>query len=451
MRLRRFIIGLLLVFGACFSFAQVYGQKSGGSTSKTSTNKTTKQQSNNTKSKDKSANKRNDKLNRLKQEKRDLDRQVRHTDQKLSSARKSTRQGLRELERLNANIRERNEVINRQNQQIKDLADHIDGLNQDLLQLEMNYDVSKRKYVELVYNAYQKNSVYDNLLFVFSARTVQESFYRFQYISQFASLRRQQAHDIQSSKADLAQKKQELLAAKDSSERLLANREAEKKQMEADQREQKDLVATLKKQERQLRKELNQRQKEANAMNRRIQEYIDREVEREMAASGKNNRTSNSQKTEKTHTTTVKKTGPEPSKFSETKGRMHWPVWRGTITGHFGIQPDPVFKDITVNNKGVYITSPAGTEALAVYDGQVKSIFSGRGMSSAVIVRHGNYLTVYADVTEVYVKEGQMVKRGDKLAKVYIEPDDPEHCKLFFQIWKERTVQNPESWLRPLK
>lgn len=405
-------------------------------------------------------NKQNEQIKKLEQEKRSVDKKVQNIGDKLSDARKSTTLGLQELERLNNDIKQRDKLINSQSEKIKKVAERIESLNQEILQMEMNYNVAKRKYVDLVYHAYQKNSVYDRLLFVFSARNVQESIYRFNYISQFATIRRRQASEIQTVKLDLVEKKQELEDTKNTSEVLLAQREEEKKRMQEDQARQKELVNSLRKQEKQLRDELKKQQKSSAALNKKIQDLIAKEAERVAAENAKkakqqskNNNTAAKNNTSGPNNKSVNKTTSlaEPSNFAGLQGRMHWPVWKGGITGHFGKQPHPVLKDVTVDNKGVYITSPAKSDAIAVYEGTVTQIFSIPGSGNAVILRHGNFLTVYANLSEIYVKQGDKVKRTDRLGKMFVDPEDPEHSHLFFQIWKEKYVQNPEIWLRPLK
>ena len=448
------MIGLAAIFGSQHALC--------ASTSNTKQTATSKS------SKSKASTNKNDKLNKLKQEKTNVDNEVKRIDGMLTDAKKTTKQSLKELERINANIHQRNEVIEKQGKEIQEQEENIDRLNNEILQMEMNYNVAKRKYVELVYHAYQKNNVYDRLLFVFSAKNMQESVYRFDYIRKLAAVRRQQAADINTTKIDLEQKKKELEDSKTRAEFLLEEREQEKAMLENEKQSQTELVRSLKKQEKQLLKELERQRKASEAINKKIQDVIAQEAAKAEAEAkakekaktktntGKQNTTKNSAQGQNSSKTSNKQqqantNTTEPSEFAKVMGRMHWPVWRGTITGHFGNQPHPVLKNVMVENKGVYITSPAETDAISVFEGKVTQVFSIPGSNNAIILRHGNYLTVYANLTNIYVKQGQEVKRGDKLGKIYIDPDDSKHAVLFFQIWKEKMVQNPENWLRPLK
>lgn len=420
---------------------------------------------NNTKANAPKASSSKEKINNLKKQQSDVKRNVEQIDQKLSDNKKSVKKTLGQIEQLNEDIRQRNMLIDSQNVEINKLDEDIRLLNDELLKMEMQYNVQKRKYVEMVYLAYQKNSVYDRLMFLFSASTLQQSYARFQYIREFAKMRRRQAAEIQDTRTDLLAKRVELETAKARSQKLLTNRELEKQKVVKEKQEQNALVTSLRKEEKELRKQLEKEKAVADKLNRRIQELVSLEAERAIkqrsnvaskgsktptkAVAGKGTAPAATKKTEQQPAKVS--TDPESRDFEVQKGRLHWPVRRGSITGHFGVQRHPVLSNATINNKGVYITSPAGIEALAASKGKVTQIFAIPGSNNAVIVRHGSYLTVYANLTSIYVTVGQDVLQGDKLGRVYTDPDDTSKSVLFFQIWREKELQNPENWLRPLK
>ncbi len=433
------------------------------------------------------ASKGNDRIKNLKDEQSQIKKNVKQIDSKLNANKKNVEERLNQIEQLNEDIRQRSALIDSQNVELNYLVARIDQMNDEILGMEMDYNVSKRKYVELIYHAYEKNSVYDRLLFLFSANSIQESYARFQYIREFAKMRRRQASDIKDTREDLLAKRQELQNAKKRTEVLLSERETERQKIVKEKQEQKTLVASLRKEEKELRQKLKEQQATADRLNQRIQELIiaeaekaakaKREAEKKKAAANQGSRSAtttksttggSAQKTAvntNTKSNTVAKKENTPAQqdkplsaedaetlfFEKQKGRVHWPVRVGSITGHYGLQPHPVLSNVTVNNKGVYITSPAGMEALAVSKGKVTNIFSVPGANNAVVVRHGNYLTVYANLTSIFVSVGQLVNQGDKLGRIYTDPDNNTKSQLFFQLYKEKIIQNPESWLRPLK
>jgi len=133
--------------------------------------------------------------------------------------------------------------------------------------------------------------------------------------------------------------------------------------------------------------------------------------------------------------------------FERNQGRLPWPTSNGFISGHYGVQPHPVLKHVTTNNKGVYIQTPSGSSARAVFEGVVTQRFSIPGSNNAVIVQHGNYRTVYANLTQIFVREGDHVSAKQAIGKIYTDDENDNKTELYFQIWNGRNLQNPESWI----
>jgi len=133
--------------------------------------------------------------------------------------------------------------------------------------------------------------------------------------------------------------------------------------------------------------------------------------------------------------------------FERNQGRLPWPTSNGFISGHYGIHEHPVLKHVTSNNKGIYIKTTAGSTARAVFDGVVTQRFSIPGSNNAVIIQHGNYRTVYANLTQIFVREGDHVSARQAIGKIYTDDDADNKTELYFQIWNGRNIQNPESWI----
>jgi len=133
--------------------------------------------------------------------------------------------------------------------------------------------------------------------------------------------------------------------------------------------------------------------------------------------------------------------------FERNQGRLPWPTSNGFISGHYGIQQHPVLKHVTTNNKGIYIQTPGGSSARAVFEGVVTQRFSIPGSNNAVIIQHGNYRTVYANLTQIYVREGDHVSAKQAIGKIYTDDESDNKTELYFQIWNGKSIQNPESWI----
>lgn len=143
----------------------------------------------------------------------------------------------------------------------------------------------------------------------------------------------------------------------------------------------------------------------------------------------------------------TKEEGLLSGNFERNQGRLPWPTSNGFISGHYGVQAHPVLKHVTTNNKGVYIQTPSGSSARAVFDGIVTQRFSIPGSNNAVIIQHGNYRTVYANLTQIYVKEGDRVSAKQSIGKIYTDDEKENKTELYFQIWNGKSIQNPESWI----
>ena len=125
---------------------------------------------------------------------------------------------------------------------------------------------------------------------------------------------------------------------------------------------------------------------------------------------------------------------------------MPWPVAKGFISGHYGKHQHPVYENVTINNKGVYIQTPAGSDARAVYEGEVTTCMV-MGSTYAIIIQHGNYRTVYTGIQSPSVKPGDKVQAKQTIGRIASNPDDDNKTELQFQVWQDRELQNPELWL----
>ncbi|HOI27285.1 MAG TPA: peptidoglycan DD-metalloendopeptidase family protein [Paludibacteraceae bacterium] len=418
-------------------YSSIYANPSKKST-QTTQRKTTKTSQKSSKSKT------TEEINNLKNKQQTVKQNVKEIDKSLTENRQSTKISLKQLERLNHDIKNRSQVIENQGKEIKNLEGKITDMNQDLDYMLAEYNYMKRKYVELIYHAYVKQNNRNRLLFILSASSFQEAYRRFDYLNKFASMRRQQAESLEQSRVNLDKKKQDIEQAKLESEKLLKNHENEKKELLVQKEKQNQVVTSLQEREKELKKELKEQQRLSEELNGKIQDLIAKQAKESAERAKKKQATKAKTKGgyAMTKTETIVSGG-----FEKKQGNLAWPV-NGMITGRFGRQVHPVLKHVTTDNKGIYITAVSGSDAKAVYDGIVTQRFSVPGSNNAIIVRHGNFLSVYANLTKIYINVGDKVNTGDKIGKIFEDPDDKYRATLFFQIWKEKDLQNPEKWLR---
>jgi len=201
-------------------------------------------------------------------------------------------------------------------------------------------------------------------------------------------------------------------------------------------------LTDLQKKEKNLRKELDAQQKKANDLNKRIESLIAEEIRK-----AENLNKSKGKSTTSKVSTLTKEEVLLSGNFEKNAGRLPWPVSNGFISGHYGIQPHPVLKHVTTNNKGIYIQTPANSTARAVFDGVVTQLFSVPGSNNAVIIQHGEYRTVYANLTDIYVKIGDKVSTKQAVGKIFTDSEKDNKTELYFQIWKNKNLLDPEKWL----
>lgn len=379
-------------------------------------------------------------INSLKNEQEKVQKNLKRTQDSLKNTQLSTKKALREVSRLDQGIEERSKMIQNKNEEILTLQDNISTLEKDILRLELEYASNKDKYVDLIYHAYVKNSSYSKLMFVLSAESFGQAYRRFRYIQNFASLRKTHADEIVKNRDELVAKRSELSEQKSQSTLLVQEREAENQKLIEEKEQQNRLLQSLKNKEKEFAAELEKQQAAAEKLDQRIKELIEKEAEEAAKRIAKKS-DGNAQKQVKTQNTA----------FEAARGTLPSPLPGSHITGRFGPQFHPVLRHVKTNNKGVYCTSEAGAVAKAVYEGEVTQLFSVPGSNTAVIVRHGNYLSVYSNLTKIFVRKGQKVFAGDRIGSVYEDENDDNKTTLFFQIWKEKELQNPEEWIKGWK
>lgn len=379
-------------------------------------------------------------INSLKSEQEKVQKNLKRTQDSLKNTQLSTKKAMREVSRLDQGIEERSKLIQDKNEEIQSLQNNISDLETEILRMELEYASNKDKYVDLIYHAYVKNSSYSKLMFVLSAESFSQAYRRFRYIQNFASLRKMHADDIVKNREDLVAKRAMLTEQKSQSTLLVQEREAENQRLIEEKDEQNRLLASLKNKEKEFEAELAKQQAAAEKLDQRIKELIEKEAEEAARRMAK--------KSDEKGRNQIK---TENKAFEGSKGTLPSPLPGSHITGRFGVQFHPVLRHVKTNNKGVYCTAEAGAVAKAVYEGEVTQLFSIPGNNNAVIVRHGNYLSVYSNLTKIFVRKGQKVMAGDRIGNVYEDENDDNRTTLFFQIWREKELQNPEEWIKGWK
>jgi len=430
------------------------------------------------------------------------------TNKMLNETKSSQRSSLTKLTIISKNITERKVLIKNISSEIGQLDVQIVKLDEEKSMLENKLQLLKSDYAKLVEEAHINQTVYDKIMFVLSAKSFDQSYRRLRYLQEYSDYRKDQVHEIEKVKVEIAHKNDSLMVHKTTKERVVQQKETEAQKLSKDEKNEKGLLTDLQKKERKLRTDLKIQQKKAADLNNKIEKFIAEEIRksearrqvaekkrvaeenRKIAEQNKrineenrqiaadNKRIAAEKKSKNAAKATSKSVAkseikaPKPEiksvtapvssssvsvltreetllsgNFERNIGRLPWPTTNGFISGHFGIQQHPVLKHITTNNKGVYIQTPSGSNARAVFEGVVTQRFSIPGSNNAVIIQHGNYRTVYANLTQIFVKEGDKVSAKQAIGKIYTDDENGNKTELYFQVWKDKNIQNPENWI----
>lgn len=371
------------------------------------------------------------------------------TNKLLNETQKSKQGSVNKINLIKRNIKERKTVIQSLNGQIDALERNIGVLRTEKQQLEERLRYLKADYAKLIRETHVRRNHFSPLLFILSSDNAGQAYRRFRYLQEFSDYRKKQAFEIQRVTAQLVVKEKNLTNDVDKKERVLTEKEREAKKLESDRQQESKMLTQLQKKEKKLKDQQKKQQRQANELNNKIQKLIAAEIrkdeERRRQAANESAKESG-----KPVPTTFEMSKDEKliaGNFEKNKGRLPLPVEKGFISGHFGVQPHPVLSHVTTNNKGIYIQAPSGSSARAVFEGVVTQCFMVPGSNSAVIVKHGNYRTVYSNLTEIYVKEGDKVSTKQRIGKIFVDTENDNKTELYLMIYRDTSIQNPELWL----
>lgn len=375
-------------------------------------------------------------------------KQLETTGKMLNETKKNEKVSLNKLNILSRSISERKKLIKDINSEIVALDNELVLLQQQQSDLEKQLQQLKADYAILVQETHYSQNKYGELMFLLSADSFNQMYRRLRYLREFADYRKQQAIQIEAVQADIMVQNDLLVQNKQSKQEVLGMQEREREKLARDERREQLMLAELKKKEKELAAQQKRQQKKADELNNRIEKLIAEEIRKAEAKKKKTTTTKSGTTSSKpSETTLTKEEALLAGGFEQNKGRLPWPVEKGFVSGKFGVQPHPVLQHVTINNKGIYVQTTAGSEARAVYDGVVTQRFSVPGSNNAVIVKHGNYRTVYANLTDIYVKEGDKITAKQRIGKIYSDAENDNKTELYFQVWKDKAIENPSLWL----
>ncbi len=364
----------------------------------------------------------------LERQRKETERQLEETSKLLQETQKNETATTNKLNLLNRDIQTRKKLIAGISQEIASINDEMSLLQKEHNQLSLKLDSVRQDYANLIRQTHYAQLQNSPLLFVLSAGSFHQLARRIRYMQQFADYRKQQAAQIESLQKDIQSHNKRLEQDRHDRNAILAKQQRERDNLARDERKQKQMLKDLQKQEKQLRANLKKQQKKANELNKKIDELIAQENKKQKGLQ------------------LTKEQQLVAGGFEKNKGKLPWPVEKGFISGHYGIQQHPTLPHVEINNKGIYIQTSAGSMARAVYEGTVTAIFPVEGQY-AVIIQHGNYRTIYSNLSSVKVKQGEKVSTKQVIGKIYTNPQEDNKTEIFFQIRKDTSILNPSLWI----
>ena len=364
------------------------------------------------------------------------------TNKLLDETQKSKKGSENKINLLKRSINERNALIKSLNGEISLLEQNIVQLEEERKQLEEKLAFQKADYARLVRETHARRNYFSPLLFILSSDNFSQAYRRFRYLQELSDYRKRQAAEILQLTGELEAKGLALQSDKADKGRVMSEKEREAKKLESDRQREKQMLTELQKKEADLKAKQKKQQIKADELNAKIQKLVAAEIKKE-----EERRRKEAAKQGKPVYQMSKDEQLVAGNFEKNKGKLPLPVERGFISGHFGVQPHPVLPHVTTNNKGIYIQTPAGSTARAIFEGVVTKCFMVPGSNSSVIVKHGNYRTVYSNLTEIYVKEGDKVTTKQKLGKIFVDTENDNKTELYLMLYKDTDIQNPELWL----
>lgn len=410
-----------------------------------------------------------------------LQKQISESETLLMTTKKDVGSQLNGLAALTGQIEERKRYILTINNDVESIERELTSLERQLIRLQRDLKDKKQKYDSSVQYLYKNRSIEEKLMFIFSAKSLAQTYRRLRYVHEYATYQRLQGEEVLKKQEQVNRKKAELQQVKAAKEGLLKEREAEKAKLEAQEKEKKTLVASLQKKQKGLQNELSKKRREANQLNARIDRLIAEEIEkarkraeeearreREAAAREAAARKKANDKKEEPATSTATTTAAERTKtkvapletysmsrddrelsgnFVNNRGKLPMPITGPyIITSHYGQYSVEGLRNVKLDNKGIDIQGKTGAQARAIFDGKVAAVFQLNGLFN-ILVRHGNYISVYCNLSSASVKQGDNVTTKQSLGQIFSDGSDNGRTVLHFQLRREKEKLNPEPWL----
>lgn len=345
------------------------------------------------------------------------------------SSRKVT---INKLQLITTKVTAREKMIQNFNVEIELINSNIESKEELIGEMEGDLTEIKAEYARLIQYTFIFRKSYDGLMYLLASENINQLYKRIRFIQQLTEFRKKEAEALEVTKTSLQKVVNELESLKKQKSVALNGVQREQNNLKLEQQQQSNYFNSLKKKEKELRAQIAAKNEVARKLESEINKIIESEARKRKSRSANDEMTPEEKLVSKN--------------FRDNKGKLPWPTETGMIISSFGEHAHPVLKDVKTRNHGIDISTSKNSYVRCVFDGEVSKVIAIPGTNYTVIIRHGSFLSVYQNLVDIKVKNGEKVKTKEIIGRVYSNPDDNSSV-LHFELWNEIEKQNPEDWL----
>lgn len=389
---------------------------------------------------------------KLEERKAQIQKEIRENEKLLQSVKKREKSAVNVIVIQSNKISLKEKLINTTEKQTKLLGNDMYVNQVKINKLKSELDLLKEDYAKMILKSYKSRSEQSRAMFLLSSESFLQAYKRAQYMKQYTNYRKMQGEEIKSKSDQLILYNGKLNVQKIAKQKLIAEKEKERVSLENEKQEQEKLVKAIKKDKNKIAADIRKKQQESRAIDRQIDRLV-----REAIAEA--NRKAAIENAKANPRAVVSKAAVSSSRivltaeskiladnFRANRGKLPWPVEKGYVSLGYGDQAHPVFNTLVIHNSGVEITTDQGSNARAVFAGVVASVIVLSPVNKAVMLQHGDFFTVYQNLSSVFVGKGDKVSIKQSLGKIRTNGQTGKTI-IKFLILQNTTYNNPTSWL----
>ena len=379
----------------------------------------------------------------LEGEKAEIQKKLLEFDKILKRTTETKKVSVGQLNAVNRQLQARVTYINTLSREVQLIDREITNTELKIKALENELQSLKDEYSKMIYTSAKLNQGMTMTAFVFSSSTFKQFYMRLKYLKQYSDARKKQAEQIEKVTDELVVARENLASKKEEKQQVLQKEQQQKRELDKAKQEQQGIVNTLNKQEQDLRRQIEAARKQQENLNRLIRSIIEEEIRRAEAEAKKANSTAT--RASGSSIPLTPEAAALSTSFAGNRGNLPWPVESGFVSKRFGNQPHPTLKGVVEPNDGIDIQTTPNANVRAVFDGEVTKVATVPGYGGTILIKHGEYYTLYSKLKVISVKTGDKVKAKQVIGQVYTNKDGVS--EVHFETWKGLSPMDPSIWL----